>query len=135
MKRLIPLIISALLFCGCVPHTELDKLAIAEAIGIDYENGEYTVTVQYFNTDASGGVTAVDSSAPNAVTAECGGKTIESALEGLSYKTGKEIMLGAVGVIVFGRNAVFAVSPRRITAGISAHISRRLTGKRRIYSR
>ena len=109
MKRLIPLIMAALLLCGCVPHTELDKLAIAEAVGIDYENGEYTVTLQYFNTDASGGVTAVDSSAPNAVTAECGGKTIESALEGLSYKTGKEIMLGAVGVIVFGRDAVFAL--------------------------
>ena len=38
MKRLIPLIMSALLFCGCVPHTELDKLAIAEAIGGKLEN-------------------------------------------------------------------------------------------------
>lgn len=109
MKRLVPLIAAAVMLCGCVPHTELDKLAIAEAVGIDYADGEYTVTVQYFNTDASGGVTAVDSSAPNAVTAECGGKTIESALEGLSYKTGKEIMLGAAGVVVFGKDAAFSL--------------------------
>ena len=55
MKRIIPLITALLMTCGCVPHTELDKLGIAEAVGIDYADGEYTVTVQYFNTDASGG--------------------------------------------------------------------------------
>ena len=109
MKKIIPLIAALLMTCGCVPHTELDKLGIAEAVGIDYADGEYTVTVQYFNTDASGGVTAVDSSAPNAVVAECSGKTIDSALEALSYKTGKNIMLGAVGIIVYGRDAAFSL--------------------------
>lgn len=109
MKRLIPLIAAVIFAGGCVPHTELDKLGIVEAVGIDFADGEYTVTVQYFNTDASGGVTAVDSTAPNAVVAECGGKTIESALEALSYKTGKEIMLGAVGMIVFGKDAAFSL--------------------------
>lgn len=109
MKKLIPLIAAALMTCGCVPHTELDKLGIAEAVGIDYADGRYTVTVQYFNTDASGGVTAVDSSAPNAVTADCSGRTIESALEALSYKTGKNIMLGATGIIVYGKDAAFSL--------------------------
>ena len=96
---------TVLTLSGCVPHTELDKLAIAEMVGIDRDADGCTVTLQYFNTDASGGVTAVDSSSPNAVTAKGRGKTVEAALEAVSYTSGKEVMLGAAEMIVFGSGA------------------------------
>ncbi|MBQ9483538.1 MAG: hypothetical protein IJU82_05035 [Ruminiclostridium sp.] len=109
MKKVFALILAVMMLSGCVPHTELDRLAIAEAVGLDFENGIYTVTLQYFNTDSSGGVTAVDSTAPNATVAEGKGKTIESALEALSYKTGRSITIGAATVMVFGESALFSL--------------------------
>ena len=109
MKKMCLLILAVMVLSGCIPHTELDRLAIAEAVGVDHETGIYTVTVQYFNTDSSGGVTAVDSTAPNATVAEGKGRTIESALEALSYKTGRSITIGAAAVMVFGENALFAL--------------------------
>lgn len=109
MKRIVSLIIAVMVLSGCVPHKELDKLGIAEAVGVDYENGVYTLTVQYFNTDSSGGVTAIDSSAPNAVVASGKGKTIESALQAVSYTTGSSIMIGSAAVIVFGGDALFSL--------------------------
>lgn len=106
MKRIAALILAGLMLSGCVPHTELNRLGIAEAVGVDLENGLYTVTVQYFNTDASGGVTAVDSTAPNAVITSGSGRTIESAVEALSYKTGCNIMFGSAAILVFSEDAL-----------------------------
>ena len=109
MKKFFVLIAAVMMLSGCIPHIELDRLAIAEAVGVDFENGLFTLTVQYFNTESSGGVTAVDSTAPNATVAEGKGKTIESALEVLSYKTGRSITIGAASVMVFGENALFSL--------------------------
>ncbi len=109
MKRTAALVLAVLMLSGCVPHTELDKLGIAEAVGVDFDGGEYTVTVQYFNTDSSGGVTAVDSSAPNVTTVSGTGETIESALGAASYASGSGLMLGAAAVIVFGEDALFSL--------------------------
>ena len=109
MKRLLALTASLLLLSGCVPHEELDKRGLAEAVGVDFADGTYTVTVQYFNTDASGGVTAVDSSAPNVMVASGSGRTIETALQAVSYTSGSSIMLGAASFIVFGEDAAFSL--------------------------
>ncbi len=108
MKRLILSALAAvLMLSGCSSHAELNELAIAEAIGIDRGGDGYTVTLQYFNTDTSGGTTAIDSSQPNAVTVSGSGATIESALESASYSCGKNVMLGSAGLIVFGRDAAY----------------------------
>ncbi len=107
MKKfvMIPLIALIAALSGCRSHAELNEIAIVEAIGIDRTDDGYTVTLQYFNTDTSGGTTAIDSSQPNAVTVSGKGETIESALEALSYSCGKSIMPGSAGLIVFGRDA------------------------------
>ncbi len=106
MKKIAFIIAAVMLLSGCAYHTELDKVAIVEVVGVDFADGEYTITMQYFNTDAAGGVTAVDSSAPNTVTVSASGKTIESALEAVSYTSGKETMPGSAGLIVFGKDAI-----------------------------
>ncbi len=106
MKRLIALTAAVLLLAGCVPHAELDRIGIAEAVGVDCNDGVYTVTVQFFNTDSSGGVTAIDSSAPNATVARGTGKTVEEALRELSYTSGNSILFGSAAVIVFGEGVL-----------------------------
>lgn len=105
--RIIPLIALIAALSGCRTHTELNEIAIAEAIGIDRAGDGYTVTLQYFNTDTTGGTTAIDSSQPNAVNVSGKGETIESALEALSYSSGKSVLLGSAGLIVFGRDAAY----------------------------
>ncbi len=108
MKRLIIVILAAaVILSGCSAHAELNELAIAEAIGIDRAGDGYTVTLQYFNTDTTGGTTAIDSSQPNAVTVSGSGMTIESALGAASYSCGKTVMPGSAGLIVFGKDAAF----------------------------
>lgn len=91
--------------CGCMTHTELDKEAIIEAVGIDYENGEYKVTAQYFNTDSEGGSTMVNNTEPNVIVVAGKGKTVSDALEDASYRSGKAFMLGITGVCVIGKEA------------------------------
>lgn len=98
-------IVVTLNLCGCMAHTELDKEAIIEAIGIDYEKGEYKVTAQYFNTDSEGGSTMVNNTEPNVIVISGKGKTVSDALEDASYRSGKAFMLGITGVCVIGKEA------------------------------
>lgn len=90
---------------GCLPHTELDKQAIIEAIGVDYSDGMFEVSVQYFNMEDSGGSTLVDSSKANVVIVKGRGTEIRSALEGASAKCGRPFMFGTTAAIVFGEEA------------------------------
>ena len=106
MKKLAVLLAAVMILSGCIPHPELDRIGIAEAVGVDFDGSVYTVTVQFFNTDSTGGITAIDSSAPNVNISRAGGKTIESALEELSHRSGHNIMLGSASVIVFGEGAL-----------------------------
>lgn len=86
-------------------HTELDKAAIIEAVGVDYENGQYTATVQYFNMDSEGGSTMVDNTKPNVIVVSGSGRTVSDALEDASYRSGKAFMLGITGLFVIGNEA------------------------------
>ncbi len=93
------------LLSGCLPHTELDKQAIIEAIGVDYSNDMYEVSVQFFNMENSGGSTLVDSSKSNVVIVKGRGTEIRSALESASAKCGRPLMFGTMAAIVFGERA------------------------------
>lgn len=102
---LLAAVVLPLNLCGCMAHTELDKEAIIEAVGIDYEEGEYKVTAQYFNTDSEGGSTMVNNTEPNVIVVSGKGKTVSDALEDASYRSGKAFMLGITGVCVIGKEA------------------------------
>lgn len=110
VKKVLALLAAVVLplnLCGCMAHTELDKEAIIEAIGIDYEKekGEYKVLAQYFNTDSEGGSTMVNNTEPNVIVISGKGKTVSDALEDASYRSGKAFMLGITGVCVIGKEA------------------------------
>lgn len=106
LKILIICLISVCILSGCLPHSELDEQAIVEAIGIDYSDGKYQVTVQYFNMEGTGGNAPIDSTKANVVNVSGKGKTISAALESASLKCGKSFMYGITGIIVLGRDAL-----------------------------
>ena len=73
-------LLSLMLLSGCIPHTELDKQAIVEAIGIDYSEGKYEVTIQYFNMEGAGGNSPIDPSKANIINVSGKGDTVSTAL-------------------------------------------------------
>ena len=103
--KLIALILSATLFSGCIPHTELDERAIILAIAIDYEEEEYNVTFQYYNPTGLGGQAPVDNSQPNVLTSSGKGMDVYEALEDASFKCGRELLLGVAQIILIGEEA------------------------------
>lgn len=104
MKKLIciALIINLCLLTGCVSHVELNKKAIVEAVGIDYDKGNYTVTMQYYNTLGSD---VSDISETNVLTAQGSGDNVYSAITDAGFADGKSLMFGVNQVIVIGENA------------------------------
>ena len=103
--KLMAVILAAIFLGGCIPHTELDERAIVLAIGIDYEEGEYNVTFQYYNPTGLGGPSPVDNSQPNVLTASGKGLDVYEALEDASFKCGRELLLGVAQLILIGEEA------------------------------
>ncbi|MBQ8614104.1 MAG: Ger(x)C family spore germination protein [Ruminiclostridium sp.] len=91
--------------CGCIPHTELDDQGIATAVGIDFSDGEYEVTVQYFNMEGMGGNAPVDPTKSNVINVSGKGDSVSVALESASAKCGRSFMYGITTLIVLGREA------------------------------
>lgn len=108
LKKLLPLLpLAALVFCSgsCLAHTELDKQAIVEAIGIDRAEDGYEVTVQYFSMEGAGGSTLLDSTKANVLVVSGKGSDLFTALESVSAKCGKTLMYGITNIIVIGKEA------------------------------
>ena len=92
----------SLLLTGCVPHTELNERAIIEAVGIDFDNGQYTVTMQYYNTLGS---ESDDISETNVLTAKGTGSSVYNAIADAGFSDGKTLMFGVNQLIIIGENA------------------------------
>lgn len=103
--KLIGMILALALLSGCIPHTELDQRAIILAIGIDYEEGEYSVAFQYYQPTGLGGQALVDNSQPNILTSSGKGKDVHAALDDASFKCGRELLLGVAQIIIIGEEA------------------------------
>ncbi len=100
------LFIGACLLCsGCLPHTELDKQAIVEGIGIDRAEEGFEVTVQYFSMEGAGGTTLVDNTKSNVMIVNGKGKSVYTALASAAAKCGKNFMYGITKIIVLGKDA------------------------------
>ena len=108
MKRagkLAALILALIILSGCIPHTELDERAIVLAVGIDYEDEEYSVAFQYYNPTGLGGQAPVDNSQPNVLTSSGKGMNVHDAMDDASLKCGKELLLGVAQIIIIGDDA------------------------------
>ena len=49
MKKILIIILTLLLCTGCYDYKEINDLAIISAIGVDYENDEYVITLEILN--------------------------------------------------------------------------------------
>lgn len=97
IKLIIILIVLAITLTGC-SYTELNKLAIVSALGIDYVDGEYEITAQVMD------VKKLDTGAEeNSIIYEAKGKTIGKAIRNLSEKYPKTVYLGHVEIIILGK--------------------------------
>ena len=98
-KRNAPLYVSAvciaLLLSGC-SKTQIQDRLIIKGIGIDSENGGYTLTLQYIDTAAA-------EESPAVHTTEVYGDTVSDAVGNIKNSTGKEPFLGQNTAVVLGR--------------------------------
>ena len=100
-KLLLILIILTTLFSmsGC-SYQELNDLAIASAIGIDYENNEFIVTSQILNFQKN-----EESSEENVILYEGKGETIGEAIRNTYLQYPNKLHMGHLELIVLNKNA------------------------------
>ena len=111
MRRWIILLLLALVLplSGCgFSGIELKDRLIVQAIGVDYQDGNYHVSLQVFDPDDGGGGAqgAFDASKPNNQVYEATGKTMADTFRQISLQTGKTVFLGNYQLIVLGEDAV-----------------------------
>lgn len=102
MKRVLAaIVLSAALLSGCGKISDVRRRLVVHSIGIDpSDDGGYTVSYQVFSGGGNSDSGPVDASESTVKTLVSGGKTLAEAEEGLRLKTGKEVFLGDVELIV-----------------------------------
>ncbi len=104
MKKMLKLLLCALLLlpcCGCLPATQLEERAIVQAAAVDYDTGQYRVTLQVFDPGANGENAG---GSDTYLLLESSGPTLTQAFEG-SAQQGKEIYLGSCQAVLVGNGA------------------------------
>ena len=88
------------------PGTELSELMIMQGIGIDFENGEYVVTVEILNNEQSGSPGGDGTSENKTKIYSATGKSVSLALRRLTEKSGNEPLFAHNRVIVLGEKTI-----------------------------
>lgn len=109
MKKVVFIIlpfIAAFLLCGCThdfSRKEIDEIDLILVLGIDYENGEYSLSALYNSGGGAdpekGGGTGKEK------VAEGKGKTAYEALEDLKLRNKKSVSLAQAGTFLIGAGA------------------------------
>lgn len=86
---------------GCIDTIQLNERAIVQAVGIDWENDAYLLTLQIFSP-VTGGGTGIDATAENAKVIQAEGKTISEAVQNANLVQGKRLFVGHNRIIIIG---------------------------------
>lgn len=105
---LLIILITAVMFSNFGSEVNISQRVIVHAMGIDSSEKGYKVTLQVFHMSGAGGDTPVDVSQPNVQIITCEGKTVSEALVDASNQLGKEVFLGHLRIICFGRGMDFS---------------------------
>ncbi|GHV47546.1 hypothetical protein FACS189499_05240 [Clostridia bacterium] len=94
-------IICVNLFPGCATHIELDEKLIVQTVGIDCEEDEYTVTLQFFtqstpSSDSGGN--------PPVYTISGKAKTLPEAVIRAEINSGRTVMFGECQMLILGKD-------------------------------
>lgn len=98
MKKIIMLFFITLLLGGCYDYKELNDMSIISAIGVDYDNGLYEVTLEITNSSKDGSSTEIET---NVVSAK--NINISKAFDMVKNMTDKEVYLEHVELLVIGK--------------------------------
>ena len=98
MKKIILMLTSIIILTGCWNYRELNDYAIATGMAIDYEDGEYEVSLLFAN-----GSNKEDEDTQVTVRSEKG-KTLYEAIKNISLSMPKEIYISHLSVIVFSED-------------------------------
>lgn len=90
------------IFSGCITGVQLKDRAIIQAVGVDFHNEKYLLTMQYFVPTQEGGG---DSQATQNRLITASGATLSEAVETASRNHGRQIFFGSNKVIVIGHGA------------------------------
>lgn len=101
MKKILVIILTLLLCTGCFDYKEINDLAIISAIGIDYENDKYIITLEILNDQID-----KDSSKITSYTKTGSGKTLTSAIENASDKLSKELIFNHIKLMILSKSIV-----------------------------
>ena len=101
LKYLLVIPLMLLFSTGC-SYKELNDIAIASSLGIDYENNKYTITAEVLNLNKKdeGDVTG------GSILYYGEGKTIAEAIRNIYFRYPKLLHLGHLRLIVLGKNTI-----------------------------
>lgn len=103
---LLTLILSQCLFLsGCLSPVQLNRQAIVQGIGIDYQNGKYRLTFQVFSPSGTSGGSNIGTSADNAKLIFSEGASVSEAVQNGVRVQGKELFIGQNRIIIIGLEA------------------------------
>ena len=97
------LIFLLLSFTGCAQSNAINRRAIVQAIGLDWENGKFTATLEYF-TPMGSGDQPIDLTSTNSEIVTGEGITVSSAISNAAFPKGKIPFYAQSSVVVIGRN-------------------------------
>lgn len=106
-------LVAIIAFSGHGHSVEIQDRLLCHALGIDFSGGEYEISAQVFKPSGAGSDTPVDITQSNIEIVSGRGKTVSDALEQCENRRGKEIFLGHLQLICFGKSVDLS-SPRQL---------------------
>lgn len=104
MKKTIILTISLIFLCTGCTYSEINDLAIANSVGIDYEDGIYTITLQIMDLNTENNRSSnIDE---NTLMYVGKGNSIPTAIRNISLKYPNTVYLGHLELMVIGKGMV-----------------------------
>ena len=101
MKKILILIILLFTCTSCYDYKEINDLAIISAIGVDYENDNYIITLEVLNDQID-----KDSSKVTSYTKLGTGNTLTSAIENAADKLSKQALFNHIKLMVLSDTVV-----------------------------
>ena len=111
-------------FCnGCWDRKEFNQLAIAQTIAVDYEDGEYQLTVQLLMPN-----TAEETiSSKNIWIIDGKGKSVGDAMENLALRAPRELYLNHLDIVLLGEGLMKQDVGQGLEYLMKQHVLRRRT--------
>lgn len=100
MKKILLSLLTVMMLTGCMGNVYLNDRGIVQAVGIDYADGEYSLTMELFNVEESSADQGASGAKSKIIKSQ--GKSITEAIQKTALSEGKIMFFGNCKVIVLG---------------------------------